>query len=193
VKSNPAYKSNCILYIISFLAALLGMIIMIAIKHVSPLGDGTFAVMDANIQYIDYFGYLKDVLSGDQDILYTMNKSLGGTNMVVLSFYLISPFNILVLLFEKSSLMTFFTLAVTLKVATASLTMSVFIRHTFKKLDKRMVVVLALCYGLMHYNMAQLSNIEFLDGVYMLPLILLGVSKAVWEKKNPSFNGVCGS
>lgn len=184
MKTNPDYKSNCILYFISFLAALLGMIILIAIKHVSPLGDGTFAVMDANIQYIDYFGYLKDVLSGNQDILYTMNKSLGGTNMVVLSFYLISPFNILVLLFEKSSLMTFFTLAVTLKVATSSLTMSVFIRHTFKNLDKRMVVVMALCYGLMHYNMAQLSNIEFLDGVYMLPLILLGVSKAVREKKS---------
>ena len=171
--------NNIHIYVISFLLALIGIGVLAALKGVTPFGEGTFAVMDANIQYIDYFGYLQDVLKGKQDILYSFNKSLGGTNFVVLSFYLISPFSLLVVFFEKSSLMTFFTLAVALKLATSALSFSVFLKHRFDSLDNKIIIVLSTCYGLMHYNMAQLSNIEFLDGVYMLPFILLGVYKLI--------------
>lgn len=44
----------------------------------------------------------------------------------------------------------------------------------------------------MEYNMDQASNIMWLDGVYMLPLILLGVSKLVRENKKAFLMGAAG-
>lgn len=45
---------------------------------------------------------------------------------------------------------------------------------------------------MMEYNIDQASNIMWLDGVYMLPLILLGVSQLVREDKKALLAGASG-
>ena len=44
------------------------------------------------------------------------------------------------------------------------------------------MVILSVSYGLCQYSIAQSCNLMWLDGVYMLPLILLGVYHMVCEK-----------
>ncbi|MCD7829281.1 MAG: YfhO family protein [Clostridiales bacterium] len=149
-------------------------------KAFSPFGDRSLATMDANIQYLDFFSYLKDVLSGNNSISYTFSKGLGGSGIAVFAYYLASPFNLLVVFFPKSRLTVFFDLVVALKIGTAAFTAACFLQERFqRKLNACLVLLLSVSYAMMQYSIAQSSNIMWLDGVYMLPLMLLGVYRIV--------------
>lgn len=150
----------------------------------APFGDKSLAWMDANIQYLDFFAYLKDILTGKNDVLYTFGKVLGGTNIAVFSYYLSSPFNLLVLLFEKSQLHSFLDLVIALKLSAAAAAFAYYLFARFSLTGARrgeslIAVILAAGYALGHYPIAQSSNVMWLDGVYMLPLILLAVYDVV--------------
>lgn len=145
-----------------------------------PYGSRSLVAIDGAIQYIDFFGWFKDVLSGQSSIAYTMSKGLGGTGVAVFSYYLSSPFSLLVAFFPKNQIVACMTLAIVLKLATAGVTMSIYLDKRFSwSLDGVLVVSLSLAYALMQYSIAQASEVMWLDGVYMLPLILLSVWRLV--------------
>ena len=162
-----------------FLTGLI-MLSLLAAGQYAPFGNNSLAAMDADIQYLDFFAYFKDVLSGKNNIAYTLGKTLGGTNIAVFSYYLSSPFSLLLVFFSKDRLETFFDFVVTLKLMTCALTFCNFTVHRFRKSisslwKKTIVVVLSVSYALCQYCIAQSSNIMWLDGVYLLPLFLLQV------------------
>lgn len=178
------YKHHILCGVTVFGIVFMIMMVLYWISAFAPFGENHLALMDAKIQYLDFFSYFKDVLAGDNDISYTFGKTLGGNNIAVFSYYLSSPFNLLVVFFDKTELLTFFDILVALKLGTAAVTFSCFLRGRFQdRLKDRIVILLSVCYALSQYNIAQSSNIMWLDGVYLLPLILLGVYKLVRYKK----------
>lgn len=180
-------------YSAMFMITAFSMILVCYLRGIVPFGNrASLAVVDAKIQYLDFFAYLKDVLSGTQKIGYSFNRTLGGNNIAVFSYYLASPFNLLVMFFRKDQLQAFFTVAVILKMSVASVTSGIFLKNRFEKLESVIAAMLSLGYGMMQYSIAQASNIMWLDGVYMLPLVLLGVSKLVRENKKAFLMGAAG-
>lgn len=161
------------------------MLLILFIKgDYAPFGNSSLATMDAQIQYLDFFSYLTDVFDGENSIAYTFSKTLGGNSIAVFSYYLSSPFNLLLLFFEKENIVIAFNIIVVLKLAMAAFTEAVFLYYRFEQqLKDRYIVLLALSYALMQYDIAQSSNIMWLDGVYMLPLMLLGVYCVVQKNK----------
>jgi uncharacterized membrane protein YfhO len=141
-------------------------------------GAKSLTWMDASIQYLDFFSYFKDVLQGKNNISYTFSKTLGGSAIAIYSYYLSSPFNFLIIFFDKTQLHTFFDILIILKLALAGVTVSYYLNVRFNK-KGIYVIILSLAYVFSQYNVAQCSNIYWLDGVYMLPLILLGVYRLV--------------
>ena len=65
-----------------------------------PFGINTPAVTDAKLQYLDLLAYYRDVLTGQNSAVYTFSNTLGGGAAAIWAYYLASPFNLLVLLFE---------------------------------------------------------------------------------------------
>ena len=162
------------------------LIFLFWMNGLAPFGTKSLVVMDADIQYLDFFCYFKDVLDGKNSIGYSFGKTLGGTNIAVFSYYLSSPFNLLLIFFKRSQLHIFFNVVVALKLSLASMTFAYFGQ---KRLERSVTgysfvySLIAVGYGLCQYNIAQSSNIMWLDGVYMLPLILLQISNIVNGKK----------
>lgn len=107
--------------------------------------------MDANIQYIDFFSYLKDVISGKNSIAYSFGKTLGGSNVAVFSYYLSSPFNLLLLFFSNAELYTFFNVVVALKLTLASIAFAYFITNRFETSYKEIVFSLFFFLVVMAY------------------------------------------
>lgn len=141
--------------------------------------------MDAEIQYLDLFAYFKDVLSDNNSVNYTFGSGLGQNMVAVFSYYLMSPLNLLIVFFSKDNLEIFFNLLVLIKLSIASVTFSYFLKHRFTdKIENFYIVLLSISYALCQYNISQASNIMWLDGVYMLPLIMLGVYNVVNDKKS---------
>lgn len=154
-----------------------------------PFGNKSLTSMDADYQYLDLFAYLKDVLSGKNSVSYSFSKTMGGPCIGIFSYYLASPFNLLVVFFKKSGLMLFFHVVVTLKLMCAAVTCVYFLNKRFELSGRNeivrntVVVILSVSYALCQYSIAQASNIMWLDGVYMLPLMMLGVYRLVRYKK----------
>ncbi len=174
--------------ILTFMLALGVMCLLYIIYDYAPFGNNSLACMDANIQYLDFFAYLQDVLIGKNSLTQTFSSFLGGNNIGTFSYYLASPFNLLVVFFDKADLHAFFDMLAALKMAMAAAAFCVFLHSRFREhLELGMrarifCILLSLGYGLNQYTLAQSSNIMWLDGVYMLPLILTGVYYIVREK-----------
>lgn len=170
--------------ITAFVITLLMLFGMYALLGFAPFGHRALTWEDANIQYLDFFAYFKDILAGKNDVTYSFGKTLGGTNIAVFSYYLSSPFSLLVAFFDQTQFHTFFNLTIALKLALAAATCSLFLNRRFdvQRDDgyrNAVSVLLSLGYALSHYCVTQNSNIMWMDGVYMLPLILLAVYELV--------------
>ena len=163
--------------------ALIIELFSLIVLRCAPFGGNSLAVVDASIQYLDFFAYLKDCLAGKNNIFYTFSKTLGGTNVAVFSYYLASPVNFLVVFFNKENFHTFFDLLVVIKLSFAAFSFSFFLKNRFQSLRNVFVISLGICYAFCQYNIAQACCIMWLDGVVMLPFILLGIHKFITEGK----------
>ena len=174
---------------ISILLVLCIFLLLFISKGYAPFGPRSLATNDANVQYLDLFLYYRDVLEGRNSISYTFSKLLGGTNIALLSYYLSSPLSLLVVFFQRDQMISFYHLITVLKILLATAAFSVFLRGRFPRsgtegcrapeLERICRVLLPACYGLSLYVLSQIRNVMWLDGVYMLPLILLGVYRVV--------------
>ena len=182
-------KNNRQLCFYSFTVTLLTLLLLFWHYGYAPFGDNSLASHDAGIQYLNFYSYFKDVLSGKNSLTYTFSKTLGGNCIGIFSYYLTSPFMLLSVFFKKSQLHSFFDLLVILKLSLASFTFCWFLIGRFRKyladrsdlVKNSCIIILSVSYGLCQYNIAQSSNLMWLDGVYMLPLILLGVYRLLYS------------
>jgi uncharacterized membrane protein YfhO len=160
------------------------LLLLLYLGGYSPFGEKSLVWADADIQYLDFFQYLKNLISGRDSLNYTFFSLLGSSGYGIFSYYLTSPFNILIVLFSAENLKIFYDLLVLLKISTAAAFMAYFLQKRFgQKISLRFLLVLSLSYALGQYSMAQSGNIMWLDGVYMLPLILLGVYYGVTKQR----------
>lgn len=166
------------------------LLVVMLVCGYAPFGAKSLAVADARIQYLDFFGFLKNVFSGLDSLFYSFSKGLGGSCWALFAYYLASPFNLLLVFFEKVQINTFFNLIFVLKAALASAFFAWFLAEWFRPqletsaqkqfLAKLGIMIsLAMAYGLCQYMLAQASNIMWLDGVYLLPLLMLATYRIV--------------
>lgn len=176
-------RKNLGLYLGCFTGVAVLLIILFKILGLAPFGGSTLASADAYYQYMDFYAWFHDVLHGSNNIGYTFGKTLGGTNIAVFSYYLASPLNLLVFFFDKTQLHTFFDLMILIKLALASMTCGIWLNRRFEnQLGRVWIWFLSMGYGLCQYGLAQSSNVMWLDGVILLPLILLGIYRLIWKK-----------
>ena len=174
--------------VLSFMITLLIVCLVFSIMNIAPFSFGregvrSLASYDGEIQYIYFFLYLKDVITGNNDISYTFSNLTGSSSFAMLTYYLSSPLNIFLLFCGKKDILVFFDMAIAVKISLCAATFSYFVRSVFRGVSREINITLALCYALMHFTVTQSSNIMWLDGVYMLPLIALGVIRLL-EKRS---------
>ena len=157
------------------------LILVYYIGAIYPFGDHALFKWDMELQYIDFFHWWHRVLHGQASMSYSLSKSLGDNAIGLTAYYLSSPFNLL--LYFTDNIPLFVSIATVLKLASASLTVSVFLSYRFCDMKYIWNLLLSVSYGLMGYNLCQASNIMWLDGVIWLPLLMLGIWKLLSERR----------
>lgn len=143
-------------------------------------GNKNVLTVDLANQYVEFFGALKNILSGITSPFYTFNKTLGGNMFGVITYYLMSPLNILIVFSERIDIPKFIMIINIIKVALSGLTSYIFFNKTYK--EEKLSLTFSIIYSLMAYNIVYSQNIMWLDGVVLLPLIFRGIDKLI-EKK----------
>lgn len=181
-KKRQLKKGLCSAAVI-FLAIIALYSLILRLSGIYPFGDTLNLLWDEDVQYVDYFSFYRDVLLGKAHLSYSFSKSLGGSLVALFGYYLGCPLNLLVVFFDNEHLPLFIYLLTALKMGFSGVTMSVFMRKRFSDLDEPSVIGLSIGYGVSQYVILQCSNIMWMDGVILLPLLLLSIYRFVTEKK----------
>lgn len=177
MKNNPKFLKA----ISAFALTSAILILVYYIGAIYPFGDRALFKWDMELQYIDFFHWWHRVLHGQSSMSYSLSKSLGDNAIGLMAYYLSSPFNLL--LYFTDNIPLFVSIATVLKLASASLSVSVFLSYRFCDMKYIWNLLLSVSYGLMGYNLCQASNIMWLDGVIWLPVLMLGIWKLLSEHK----------
>lgn len=149
--------------------------------RIYPFGDKTLVYNDMQYQYLDFFIWFRNVLHGQDSLTYSFSAGLGSNTIALFAYYLASPFNLLVYFVNADQMAQFLTLLIVLKLILCSLTMYIFLQIRFHNASFYSTIF-SIGYALMGYNLLQCSNIMWLDGVIILPIVALGIYKCVWKK-----------
>lgn len=176
-------RSKWLLPLLVFVSVVVIYILIQAFSGLYPFGEKSNLLWDQDVQYVDFFAFYKDVLTGKGNIGYSFSKSAGGSLIALFGYYLGCPLNLLVVFFEKEQLPLFIFLLTAVKLGLSAVTANIYFSKRFPGLSMKLSGMLSVAYGLMQYNMRQSSNIMWLDGVILLPLLLLAVYEFIQYRK----------
>ncbi|GAA0071203.1 YfhO family protein [Clostridium sardiniense] len=175
-------RKSISIYLLSFLIPIIIMLIVYAISEIYPFGDKTLLFRDLRGQYVSYFSAFRNALLGDGSLLYSFTKEIGGNMFGLTAYYMMSPFNIILLLFPREMITEAILVITLLKIGLCGLTLSIFLKKSFKDFCY-FSIIFSSAYALMAYNTMYQSNIMWLDGVILLPLVLLGINNIINKKR----------
>ncbi len=161
--------------------------VLLFLKNIYPFGSISNCKNDLQIQYYDFFCYLKNIFSGEAGVTYTFTKSLGSSPVALIGYYLLSPFNLLLVFFEKSQIQLFVYVITMIKLGLCGAFTCVYLSKRFPALPAFYNLAFAAAFAFTQYTLGQSANINWLDGVYMLPLMMLGIYRYVRQSKYSLF------
>ena len=155
--------------------------IILAAARVVPFGNNTLLFWDANTQYADFYQYLRRVLQGDQDGLYSFGFAFGGNSVGLIAYYLASPLNLLFAFAGPQQLPLMYNVLVLLKIGLCGFTFYLFVRSVYR--CGWMGLFFSTSYALMAYVAAYAWIPMWLDALIWLPLVALGLRRIASGKR----------
>ena len=170
------------IYLLSFFIPCILMLAICILRKVYPFGNNTLLIWDCNGQYIDYFAYFKSIFFDNNNLFYTFAKNMGGDMVGLSAYYLMSPLNLIFLLFSNENLPVALFLIIILKISLCGFTFNYYLNKIYSKNWKSLIF--STTYAFIGYNAAYFWDVMWLDGVILLPLVALGINKII-KKENP--------
>lgn len=177
---------------LAFMIPCVFLLIIFIAKGITPFGNNTIIRDDLQNQYIALFSYFKQNILHPTNFLYSTSLTLGGNFYGVFTYYLCNPLNLLSLLFKQSQLPVFFTFFTILKVSLVGLTMFIFLdksriingRLTNENTDSHFgYLIFSTSFALMSFVFLYKDCVMWLDAVYLLPLVILGLERILYEHR----------
>ncbi|MFD1419257.1 YfhO family protein [Companilactobacillus keshanensis] len=175
-------RKTILYYLLSFLLPFLIVATVFIYLRITPFGDQNFLLSDIGAQYIPFLTNLRHIFLSGNFSLYSFNLSLGDNMFPLISYYLLSPFNFLLLLFPANAVPTALSWIIILKISTIGFTSSLFIKKSYKNNDfinLAFSTVFALCGFVATY----FYDLMWLDALILLPLVVLGIQSLFYKGK----------
>ena len=168
--------------LLSFVIPALTLALVYVAMLIYPFGNGTVLVLDLNGQYVYFFEALRDAIWGEGSIIYSFERALSGEFLGIFAYYLASPFSFIVALFPKSAIQEAMFTIIVLKCGLCGLTSHYFITRT-RNISDIGALIFSTCYALSAYGVVYASNTMWIDCMYLLPLVMLGIERLICERK----------
>lgn len=169
--------------LLSFVTAIAIWILIAFCYDMAPFGDITILRMDLYHQYGPLFAELRDRLVSGGSLLYSWQSGGGGSFLGNFFNYLSSPLSFLVLFFKHINITDAIALIIILKCALSAASFTYYLKASdeFKK-HNPITAGFGLLYAFSGYFIAYYWNVMWLDGMLLLPLIVLGIERIVNDK-----------
>lgn len=162
--------------LISFLVTGVFLLILFAIFGYTPFGKYTVLTSDLMAQYApDLVAYKNKLLAGG-NLQYSSLISLGKNTFGIFAYYLSSPLNFLTFLFPTERISEAILLLISVKLSLAAATMTLFLRGRYRT-NSRYSIIFGMAYAFCSYAIVFMMNIMWIDGFFLLPLLVLFVEQ----------------
>ncbi len=147
-----------------------------------PFGETTILRMDLYHQYGPLFVELYDRVTGHGSFLYSWISGGGSSFLGNYFNYLSSPLSAIIFLFDRKEMPFAITTIVAVKGALCAGGFSLYLKHSLKRHS-----VASMCFGVFYafsaYFLAYYWNVMWLDGMFLFPIILLGIERIIDKGK----------
>lgn len=179
-------KSRLKAYMLTAVFTLLIAVILIQQLGMYPFGDHHLCYSDAD-QYYGFYGYLMSTFFSGNDLFYSWSMALGNGMLSTYAYYTASPLNLLLVFFRKD-LMLGMHVIVFIRTFLISLSFCALLNDCGpgREVEK---AILSASYAFIGYTAFYAWNASWMDGVALLPLMVLGLKnlldrrqKLVWSE-----------
>lgn len=177
LKSKPA-----LFCCLSFLIPAVIITAALAGLGVTPFGDNSLAISDGNALYLNYMGYVSQVLKGREDIFFSFTKGLGGNMMGSWGWFLLNPFFALFALADVTNYMETYTFVSMLNFCTCGLTMYILLKDIYG--HKGSNLIFSTAYALNGFLVANVFQLNFFSVIPVLPIMVMGLRR-ILKDQNP--------
>ena len=157
------------------------MLIILIMGGFYPFGERSVLVADMRYQFVDYIGYMKQMVFGNDDIFYSFSKTFGGDMTGFIAYYLSNPFFLMLLAFPNDMLPMGIVFMIVLMCGGCGLTFYLMLREVYG--ERFAEIFFSTSYALMGYYVAYVNCIHYFFSVMMLPLVILGLYRTVRRRK----------
>jgi uncharacterized membrane protein YfhO len=165
----------------SFLLPLVLLCLLWTSLQLAPFGDHNLLVSDLGSQYLPFLSFLKRSLQEGQPFLYSFSNEIGAPIMPMAAYYLLSPFNFLILFCTYAQLPIAILGIITLKIALTGTVMFYYFKKTYESVNWS-TLLFSTAYSFCGFVTVYSQNFMWLDALLFLPLVLLGLQQ-LWENK----------
>ncbi|AMB98576.1 hypothetical protein AWM75_00570 [Aerococcus urinaehominis] len=169
---NSHLKKYWPLYLAGLLVVLIQSLVYWQLNIV-PFGEVTLLTTDLKGQYISFFAYFKNALTGPESLIYSFSKTFAGNMVGLTTYYLLSPLNLIFLAFDLVDFPLAVTLLTLVKMAGLAISMAWLAR--FFQAPKFGQVLAGLAYAGSAYVAVYQQNIMWLDTLILVPLVIGGL------------------
>ncbi len=170
-----------IFHILAFIIPVVSMLVIYYFKDIGPFGKEMYLRSDCYHQYAPFLQVLQDKLKNFDSLYYSWEFGGGMNFWGLIAYYAASPFNILTLIWPWE-ITDFVSFSIVFKMGLAGFCTSYYLKKHFGK-DTILTTAFGCAYALSSYFAAYSWNIMWLDCLWILPLIVLGLERLVSEKK----------
>ncbi len=163
---------------ITFILSLITILTIYKLQNVAPLGRNSLLTIDFFHQYGPMLSELFDRIKSGESLIYSFNLGLGIPFFRNFFNYLSSPLNILMFLFNRNNLIMSYSIIIAIRASITSVTMSYFLKKKFD-FKNNYIIGLSILYSFSTYFTAYYFNVMWLDGMLLLPLIILGIENII--------------
>ena len=156
-------------------------------RKMYPFGTSSLLTVDLGQQYIDFFQfYRRTILHDPSGFFYSFSKAIGGEMLGEWAYYLLSPFNLVLLFFPGKSILAGVMVLTLLKYGTAGYTMGYLLEK--RQLQSGLLIpTFSISYAFMAWGIANQLNLLWLDALVFLPLIVLGLLNLLEKKRTLAY------
>ena len=163
-------------YFLSFFLPVIILFVAYILFQVWPFGERSVLSLDLNAQYVYYYDYMYDVFAGEESLFYSWSRNLSGEFIGIIGYYLASPFNLLVWIWDRAWITEGLLTMMLAKAGSCGLAMA-FLLKKHRGYSDVTTITFSVMYALCGFFVVQTMDPMWLDGLIALPLVVMGVER----------------
>lgn len=165
-------------------AFVIPVIIMVCVSILSgfyPFGHTSILMADMRYQFVDYFGYMKQIFFSNDTYFYSFSKTFGGDMAGLAAYYCNNPFLILLLFVPNDLLPGGILIMMTVMIGFIGLTFNIFLSEVYG--SRYTTLIFSTAYAFMGYLMGYFNCVQYFFNIMMLPLVMLGIYRMIRDER----------